>query len=68
MVTDSPTRLVRSLRKRLTQTQIAEELTSLGVPVSQPTISRIENGHEDISLSLARGLVRLLERQQRQNA
>ena len=59
-----PKQLVRDLTKRysLTQAAIVEELKKLGVRTSQPTISRVGNGHEDISHKLASGLARLHER------
>jgi arginine repressor len=60
----SPKRLVRDLikRHRMSQTEITEALREDGIEVSQPTISRIANGREDIRLDLYRGLARLHER------
>lgn len=64
MSTSSPSRLVRDLidHYAMSQAAIAEELRRDGIEVSQPTISRISQGHEDIRLDLFRGLVRLHER------
>jgi hypothetical protein len=62
--TDSPKRVVRELLKHpeMTQTRLVKELRAIGVKTSQPTISRIHDGHEKISFHLARGLSLLRER------
>lgn len=44
----------------MTETQIADELTSSGIPVTQPTINRIKKG-SGTSYEIGMGLLRLAQ-------
>lgn len=50
----------RLMSDGMTETQIADELTSLGIPVTQPTINRIKKG-SGTSYEIGAGLQRLLQ-------
>lgn len=43
----------------MTETEIAEQLTSNGVPVTQPTINRIKKGISGTSYEIGMGLLQL---------
>jgi len=58
-------RLRAARRERgMTQIDVADQMTELGFPWSQPTVARVERGRRRLSLAEAHALMDILEQNQ----